>query len=90
MVLMFDNIRFSYSTFLHGGRDLINIDFDFLHQMKECSLFKDRIHIKQRPSKQVSCEWLHVEEKRDPIFFPFLPAPDLDSNFFSFCGLLHW
>lgn len=42
---MFDNIHFSYSTSLHGESDLINVDFDFLHQMKEYSFFKDEIHI---------------------------------------------
>lgn len=45
MELMFDNIHFGYSTSLHGGSDLINIDFDFLHQMNEYSFFKDKIHI---------------------------------------------
>lgn len=45
MVFMFDNIHFSYSTSLHGESDLINIDFDFLHQMNDYSYFKDKIHI---------------------------------------------
>lgn len=45
MVFMFDNIHFSYSTSLHGGSDLINIDFDSLHQMNHYSFFKDKIHI---------------------------------------------
>jgi len=45
MVLMFDNIHFSYSTSLRGGNDLINIDFYFLLQMNEYSYFKDKIHI---------------------------------------------
>lgn len=45
MVFMFDNIHFSYSTSLHEGSDLINIDLDFLHQMSDCLFFKDKIHI---------------------------------------------
>lgn len=45
MVFMFDNIHFSYRTSLHGGSDLINIDFDFLHQMNDYLFFKDKIHI---------------------------------------------
>jgi len=57
MVFMFDKIHFSYSSSLLEEMRLINIEFDFLHQMNQYSFFKDEIHIAlERPNKQVSHE----------------------------------
>jgi len=91
MVFMFDKIHFSYSSSLLEEMRLINIEFDFLHQMNQYSFFKDEIHIAlERPNKQVSHEWPYEEDKGAAMFLPFLPAPtsDLDLLFFTFYMLL--
>lgn len=93
MVFMSDNINFSYRTSLHGGSDLINIDFEFLYQMNDYSFFKDKIHITLGRDQ---LNWipvgLYIEDRRDVVFITLLSAPEhnLDSNLFRFCALLHW